>query len=392
LVAKHRSSVSPSSTIARGFNEGLARPNVFEIDLDAIAQNTRRVRAAVGNDVRIYVAVKGNGYGYGLSEISTTVLQHGADALAMADVRGAVQLRERGIGAPILLYAGAMTTPETVAAVADNELSATVLDLQSAQAFSKYSKKPVGVFVKVNVGLERLGVPAAQAPQFVADIVRLPNLRLEGVYTHLHVVAGPEVGRYATWQFDLFANALEELRKAGIVPRITLASSSNVLALTSSMVLNAVDPGRLIYGLPTLHEPRDMKLTPAFGSLRTRLIQVKSWKREGWSSLAPFDPAGVDRVGVLPIGRSDGLGALHAGEVLVDGERARILGPISLEHTRVDLTKVPNAAVGDEVVIIGTQGTSRISVDEVVEHQRSSSLNLALEVRESVLRRYKPVR
>jgi len=390
-VAKHRSSVSSPSPIARGSNEGLARPNVFEIDLDAVAQNTRRVRAAVGNDVRIYVAVKGNGYGYGLSEISTTVLRHGADGLAMADLRGAVQLRDAGVGAPILLYAGAMTTPETVAAIADYELSPTLLDLESAESFSSYSKKPLGVFVKVNVGLERLGVPAAEAPQFVADIVRLPNLRLEGLYTHLHVVARPEASSYATWQFHLFANVIEDLRKAGIVPRITLASSSNVIALTSSMVLNAVDPGRLIYGLPTLHEPRDLQLTPAFGSLRTRLIQVRSWKREGWSSLAPFDPAGVDRVGVLPMGRSDGLAALHAGEVLIHGRRVRILGAISLEHTRVDLTNVPDAAVGDEVVIIGTQGTSRISVDEVVEHQRSTSLNLALEVRESVLRHYKPV-
>jgi alanine racemase len=309
----------------------------------------------------------------------------------MADLRGAVQLRKSGVGAPILLYAGAMTTPETVAAIADHELSPTMLDLESAEAFSTYSKKPVGVFVKVNVGLERLGVPAAQAPQFVTDVVRLPNLRLEGLYTHLHVVAGPEAGSYATWQFDQFANAIAELRKAGIEPRITLASSSNVLALTSSMMLNAVDPGRLIYGLPTLHEPRDIKVTPAFGSLRTRLIQVKAWKREGWSSLAPFDPTGVNRIGVLPMGHGDGLDALHAGEVLVHGRRVRILGSISLEHTRVDLTKVPDAAVGDEVVIIGTQDAGRIEIDDVVKHQRSSSLNLALAVRESVLRRYRPV-
>jgi alanine racemase len=158
------------------------------------------------------------------------------------------------------------------------------------------------------------------------------------------------------------------------------------------MVLNAIDPGRLIYGLPTLHKTHDINVTPVFASLRTHLIQVKPWRREGWPQFAPFDPAGVDRIGVLPMGRGDGLGALHSGEVLVRGRRVRILGPISLEHTRVDLTTVPDAAVGDEVVIIGSQGNDRITLDEVALHQRSSVLNLGLEVRESVLRRYLPPR
>lgn len=391
-MAKHRSGIGSSRSIARGSDEGLARPNVFEIDLDAVARNTRTVRAAVGGDVRIYVAVKGNGYGYGLTEISTTVLQHGADGLAMADLRGAVHLRDVGVRAPILLYAGAIATPETVAAFAEHELSPTILDLESATTFSRHATKTVGVFVKINAGLERLGVPATRAPRFVTDVVRLPNLRLEGLYTHLHVVDGPDAESYATWQFDRFTNAIAELRRAGIEPRITLASSSNVLALTSSMMLNAVDPGRLVYGLPTLHQRRDMKLMPAFASLRTRLVDAKPWKREGWPSLAPFDTAGVTRIGVLPMGRGDGLDDLHAGVVLVRGRRARILGPISLEHARVDLTNVPDAAIGDEVVIIGAQGEDRIEIDEVVQHQRSSSLNLATAVRGSVLRRYLPAR
>src|SRR5690349_11777391 len=93
-------------------NPTLGRPNVFDVDLGAVAENTRHVRAAVGKDVLIYVAVKSNGYGYGLIEISKTVLRNGADGLTMADIRAAVRLREQGVDAPILLYAGAPAVPD----------------------------------------------------------------------------------------------------------------------------------------------------------------------------------------------------------------------------------------------------------------------------------------
>lgn len=372
-----------------GAVSAIARPNVFEVDLDAVARNTRHLRQAVGEDVRIYAAVKGNAYGFGLVRIARTVLRHGADGLALADVNGAVHLRETGVEAPILLYAGALPTPEAVAAIESHRLNPTVLDLDNAKAYARLARKPLSVFVKIAVGLERIGIPALHAAQVIEDVVRLPNLRLGGVYTHLHVVAGPDASRYATWQFDLFSQVLADLRQAGIAPPVTLASSSNVLALTSSMMLNAVDPGRLIYGLPTLHKGHEISVvSPAFASLRTRLIQVKPWRRDAWLELAPFDPTGVDRIGVLPMGRSDGLGELNCGQVLVRGKRVRILGPISLEHARVDLTGMPEATAGDEAVIIGAQGENRITLEEIAEHQQSAVLDLSLAVRESVSRRY----
>jgi alanine racemase len=382
--------IRPLHTIPAGevkTNPTLGRPNVFDVDLGAVAENTRHVRAAVGKDVLIYVAVKSNGYGYGLIEISKTVLRNGADGLTMADIRGAVRLREHGVDAPILLYAGAPAVPGTVEAVAAHDLNPTVVDLDSAKEFSRLAPKPVDVFVKVSLGLERVGVAPRSVVRFVQEVGSMRNLRVHGLYTHLHIVAGPDASPYAEAQFDQFAEVLADLRQLGITPPVTMAASSNVLALTSSMLLNAVDPGRLVYGLPTTH-PHGIAVRPAFRSLSTQLIQVRPLERESWRSVAPFDLSGVDRVGVIPMGRSEGLVALNVGHVLVHGRRAQILGAISLEHTRVDLTAIPDARIGDEVVVIGEQGHDRISLDEVAEHQNTSLTYLALEVRESVRRRY----
>ena len=220
----------------------LGRPNVFNVDLGAVAENTRQVRAAVGKDVLIYVAVKSNAYGYGLIEVSKTVLRNGADGLALADIRGAVRLREQGVDAPILLYAGAPATPETVEAVASHDLNPTVVELDSAKEFSRLAPKPIGVFVKVSLGLERVGVAPRSVVRFVQDVGSKRNLDVHGLYTHLHVVAGPEASPYAESQFDQFAEVLDELRQLGITPPVTMASDS--VRKTSTSLRMPKSPGR----------------------------------------------------------------------------------------------------------------------------------------------------
>jgi alanine racemase len=370
--------------------EQLTRPNVFEIDLGAIADNTVAVRSAIGPNVRLFAALKANAYGFGLVEVAETVLSSGADSLSMAELTDAIRLRDRGVTAPILLYGGNLASPQVVAAIEHHNLYPTLLDLNSAQIFSEHAQHQIDVFAKVDVGLERLGLPPDSTLKFVKALRKIPRLRLLGVYAHMHIIDGPNAEPYASWQFERFERVLEELRRAGAEVPITMAASSAVLLGTNSMTLNAVDPGHLLYGLlpggPVLEK---IPLRPAFASLRTRLIQVKEWRREGWPELAPFESDGVNRIGILPIGRSDGMISLNSGWVLANGQRVRILGRSSLEHTRIDLTEVPKALVGDEVVIIGRQGAQEITTDEVMTHQgHSVPVALALEVRNSVPRRY----
>jgi alanine racemase len=169
-----------------------------------------------------------------------------------------------------------------------------------------------------------------------------------------------------------------------------IAASSRVMARFPSMVLEGVDPGRAVYGLPW---PGDLEfqsaLRPAFLSLCSRLLQVKRVTAPVAPNHAPFSSAGVERIGVIPIGRRDGLALLNCGHVLVRGSRAQLLGALALEHCRVDLTAIPEATVGDEVVIIGRQGREEITLADILAAQpHLAPTAVALEVRNSVQKSY----
>jgi alanine racemase len=169
-----------------------------------------------------------------------------------------------------------------------------------------------------------------------------------------------------------------------------MVASSKILSLTRKAVLNAVDPGQMFFGSfraegdvpwPTKRQP--------FRKLSSRLIQVRMIDRQAFLPQAPFPVQPGMRIGVMPIGSADGLAQLHCGEVLICGQRARLIGNPSLEHTRLDLTELPQAEAGDEVVIIGEQGGDGITPDAVVEHQKHTRIaDLAMAVRPSIPRRY----
>src|SRR4029077_20545774 len=359
---------------------GLTRPNEFVVDLNAIAHNVGAVRGMVGAKTWLCVAIKANAYGFGLVEVGGCTLAAGADAVAVADLSDAIRLRENGISKPILLYPGNLPEQHVVREVERLSLWPTIVDMQSARAWSTQARDHVRVFAKVDVGLERLGVPAEDALEVIKHITQLPKLSLQGIYTHLQVTDSNEAIAYARWQFARFERLLANLKGAGVEIPIRMAAASAALQISPDMKINAVDPGHLIYGLlppgPGLVRP---ELRPAFASLRTQVIQVKPVRSRDFADQLPFRLREAMRVGVLPIGRRDGMASLHCGQVLAGGRRVDILGSVSLEHTRIDLTDVPDVVAGDEVVIIGTQQNETISTQQVVDHQKmESSVALAL--------------
>jgi alanine racemase len=197
---------------------------------------------------------------------------------------------------------------------------------------------------------------------------------------------------YLEWQFARFTTVLEQLEAAGMQIPVRMTASTSVLeAASTRMNLNAIDPGRVWFGLdrggPGL---QTLDLRPAFIALKTALVQVKGVRREAFPDVAPFALRPGMRIGILPIGRFDGMASLSCGHVLVRGARAPILATPSIEHTRVDLTDVPEARAGDEVVVIGRQGESEITPDEVAAHQGLLSPGMvALAIRETVPRVYR---
>ena len=369
----------------------LGRPNVFEIDLDAIASNVAEIRRFVGPDVQIFAAMKANAYGFGLLEVAPVIQQAGIDRICVADLAEAVRLRKSGITIPILLYAGNLVDDALVRVVEGMHLTSTITDIEAARSYASSARGSIGLFAKVDVGLERLGIPYEQAREVVCEAARLPNIRLDGIYTHLHVPEPGGPADYVEWQLRRFEALLEQVRAAGVTVEVAVAASTPVVPTYGAGGLNGIDVGRLIYG--SLRADRDasgpLNIRSAFKSLRSRIIQCKTITRTEYLNLAPFPVRPGLRMGIAPIGYSDGIESLNCGYALVRGRQAPILGAFSLEHTRLDLTDIPDATIGDEVVFVGSQDGAEITPDAVAMHlDLNQPARMATSVRESVRREY----
>ena len=362
------------------------RPTTVEIDLDAAAANVRAVRRLVGEQRKIYAVVKADGYGHGAAEMGAVFVANGADALGVADLSEGIRLRRRGITAPVLVYPNSL--PEAAPTTLAHGLTPTLVDLEGARAYSEAAAGPCDVFVKVDVGLERLGVPAEQAVKTVAAMMELPRLRLAGLCAHPHASVDHDPA-YAEWQLGRFTAVVDELTAQGIpVPVRLLAASPFVLKFPQTY-LNAVDPGRMLYGITFPGETSPLPLSPTLRALISRVIALKELApRERFAELAPFPVTAPMRLGVMPMGSADGLNWLHAGRVLVRGKSAPIVSSPSLEHTRIDLSHVPDAQVGDEVVIIGRQGDGEITAAEVANRHGLGLHHVATTVGPRVARVY----
>jgi alanine racemase len=276
--------------------------------------------------------------------------------------------------------------PRAAAFVRQWGLIFPVGELEAAVAIAGSARQPTQVVVEVDVGLERLGVGVELAVALVMAVHTLPGISLVGITTHLHGIGGAD---YLEWQLQRFRDVVDALETNGVVPALRLAESSATLGIGSHPWFNAVDPGHLLYGLlPRGRTDRPAWLQPALVRVRSSLLQVKPVARDQFASESPIAREHPSRIGVIPIGIADGLRALCCGEVLVHGRRCRVAGNMSLEHARIDLSDVPDARSGDEVVVVGRQGDQEITPDEVAEANGLGSAGLAVVAGSSVPRIY----
>jgi alanine racemase len=372
------------------------RPNTFDVDLAAIAHNVSALRAVLPAGTRICAAVKANAYGFGLLPVAHTLAGAGVDMLGLVDLRDAARLRADGVSCPILLYGGTVLDATAVAQASEYGLICTVGDAESLAAVERaHSHRPVEVFVEVDVGLERLGVPASQAANLIRAAARSDRVALTGVYTHMHVPAGTTLSPYLEWQFQRFQEVLNDVGRDGIPVGIAMAASSPVLFLTSGMSLAAVDVGRYVYGIVRPHgEPSlaELGLRSAFVALRSRIGFCKRPDRTAYLDLAPISIRPGMVVAVVPIGFADGMSLLNCGEALVRGRRVPVIGNLSLEHICLDVTEISDVEAGDEVIFIGRQGSAEITESEVAARRLDGlpPAGLAVAVRETVTRQYLP--
>lgn len=348
------------------------RSTWLEIDLDALTGNIQALRRIVGPERQLFAVVKANGYGHGAAMIGPAALAAGADRLAVATLAEAVELRQSGVVAPILLLGH---IPDHLGGkLLGWNLAATLFDGQTAQMWSATAAaagQQIVVHVKVDTGMHRLGLAPEDGAAFLAHLAHLPGLRVEGIYTHFST-ADERDQAYARHQLRLFQELLTALSAAGLRPPLAhAANSAAVLSLRESH-LDGVRAGIAVYGLhPSPEVPLPAAFRPVLG-WKARIAQIKELAAGapvsyGNTWRAP-NPA---RVAILPVGYADGFPRAPRtwSEVLLHGQPVPIVGRVCMDMTVVDVTGLAKAGVdvraGDEVVLIGSQGNATLSAEEV---------------------------
>jgi alanine racemase len=362
------------------------RPTWLEVDLEALAGNVRRAQEIIGPEVAICAVLKADGYGHGAESVARTALNNGARMLAVACLAEAIALRRAGIDAPILVlgYTPAWQARDAVR----HDVTATVYDLDVARALSQAAadmNRPARVHVKVDTGMARLGLLPGEAVPFVQELVLLPRLVVEGIFTHFSVAdsADPQHQAHTLAQLAAFQRVLAELRSLGIaVPIVHAANSAATLSWPAGR-FDMVRLGIALYGLaPSSDVPLPAGFRPVL-SWKTQVAQVKTLPPGAPVSYGnTFVTERETRVAVAPVGYADGFrrGPAHWGYVLVRGKPAPIVGRVTMDQTMLDVTDIPGVRQGDEVVLIGRQGAAEITVEQVAQRLGTISYEVVAEI------------
>ncbi len=329
----------------------LARPTWVEIDLDAIVHNVRLTRSLIGPGVKLFACVKADAYGCGLVPVARTVAEAGADALAVADPHDVEVLKGAGLTLPILLFSS--TLPEQAAAVAALDAIVSIHDFPGLAAFAALSRR-VDAFLKIDCSAVRYGFVASQWAEAFEAVKHARNLHLVGIYSH---AINPEDSDGVRRQARTLDNAYELAVASGLKNLDRLFASSRFILAYPDLLYTAVDPGRLLLGqLPGEWAGR-AQTRPAVRAIKSRITQIQEY---------PVDPAvrgtSLLRAAVAPVGFADGFPANKPSDVLICGRRARVISnPRGIESTVMDVTDIPAAQVGAEVVLLGSQGAEQIT-------------------------------
>lgn len=356
------------------------RPVWAEISLSAIAHNLRLIRRAIGAKRKILAIVKANAYGLGAVEVSKALARMGVEAFGVTCSQEGIELREADIRQPILLLTGFWPGEErrilkykltpTIARLGQLEL----LERAAAKSGEGKSRKKILFHLKIDSGMNRLGISPREIPAFAKELAACPHLRLGGTFTHF---ASSEDLRTTQneQQEKVFSDALEKLRSAGISPGIVHMANSGAICARPGTWADMVRPGAVLYGYHQGFEPgevaaevrRRMPLKPCL-SLRSRIISLRDvavGDNVGYS--ARFVAERPSRIAVIAAGYADGVvrQRTNRGCVIIAGKLAPLVGAISMDLSMVDVTDVPSAAIGDIVTIYGRGGGTSMDVDQV---------------------------
>jgi alanine racemase len=368
------------------------RPTVAEIDLSALRDNYRALRA-FANGASIMAVVKADAYGHGAVQVSRALKDEGCASFGVATVAEGRELRAAGVTGRIYLLAGYFA--EEAEEIVALDLTAPIFDISLIEPLNRAARArgriPTDTFLEIDTGATRLGISPDDLGAAI-ELMRSANaLRFEGASTLL-ANAGDPASPITDRQLAAFRAGVDALRAAGFELPVNHVANSAATVLRPDAHFHLMRPGLALYGLPPVPAVREHVALRPVMTFKTRVMQVKrvpagSGVSYGHTFITPRESV----IGVLPVGYADGYrrGMQQGGEVMVRGRRAPVVGAVCMDLTMIDLTDVPNAAVGDEAVLWGGIGEGMISVNDVARLAQTISYEMLCTVGRRVPRVYR---
>jgi alanine racemase len=354
------------------------RPVWAEISLKAITKNLRVIRRHVGPKPKILAVVKSNAYGLGAVPISKALQKAGVEWFGVTCGNEGVELREAGIRKRILVLTGFWPGEEK--RLIANRLTPTVTRLEDVRHLERAAKSAgaktsrVPFHLKINSGMNRLGISPSEIDAFASALADCRHIRLEGTFTHF-ASAEDFSARQTDDQEQLFSNCLARMRALGISPGIVHLANSGAICARPSTYADMIRPGAILYGYYQSFDPpqkgqevrEHLPIEPSL-SLRARIITLRDLPAgQGVGYSAKFVTARPSRIAVINAGYADGISRqrTNRGCALVRGRRVPLVGAISMDLTTLDVTDLPDVKLGDVVTIYGKDGDDAMVVSDI---------------------------
>lgn len=349
----------------------LLRPTYVEIDLDIIKHNINEIKKIIDKKTKLGAVIKANAYGHGAIEIAKILEEENVDYICVAGLNEAIELRNNNIKLPILVMG---YTPDDCLDIAiQNNITLTIFSKEQAEILSNRSKRinsKANIHIKIDTGFNRLGFKINESlPSIINYIHNLPNINLEGIFSHLtlkDVESDYE-------QFSKFTKLLDEIKRINI-PIKHICDSIGMVAY-KDFHMDMVRVGASLYGYNSREST--MNLKPAM-TFKSKFAQIKNIKKgEGISYDYSYVADKDMKIGTVLCGYSDGIPRVlsNKGYVYVNGKRANILGKICMDQCIVDLTDIKDVSMDSEVIFYGNGGPKLLDVANLADTNRNEILS-----------------
>ena len=388
----------------------VSRPVWAEVSLSALAHNLRAIREYVNppeerrtTPRKILSIVKGNGYGHGGPEVSRALEKAGSDWFGVTCTDEGIAVRKAGVRKPILILTSFVPGEES--RLVKHDLTAVIHRCEQLalldRAAARGGKKRVPFHLKMDTGMNRLGIAATDVECFARQLAKCKHLQLTGIFSHFassEVFTNTAVGQQTREQEERFYASLDRLRALGVDPGIVHLANSAAIVTRPETWADMVRPGAILYGYHPGYDPAEKRaeaearlpVKPVM-SMRSRIISLRSVPAgAGVGYNATFVPKRPSRIGVLAAGYGDGIHRSlgNRGSVLLRGKLVPIVGIISMDVTMVDVTDVDEVEIGDIATFYGTDGMHRHPASLVARSVGTVTSDLLCAVSQRVPRLY----